>query len=121
MTTELNQKKPRRKAPTRGGARAGAGRPKGTRNKVTVQSLLETLEHQTGGVSYEELLIQDFLTARQGNDNQLTIKYHTLISNKLISTLATVEVNSGPDEIAAKQAAFAAALAQLTGSAPDTK
>ena len=121
MTTELNQKKPRKKAPSRGGARAGAGRPKGARNKVTVQSLLETLEHKTGGVSYEELLIDDFLNARLGNDNQLTIKYHTLISNKLISTLAAVEVTGGADEIAAKQAAFAAALAQLTGSAPDTK
>jgi hypothetical protein len=121
MTTELNQKKPRKKSPSRGGARAGAGRPPGTRNRVTVQSLLETLEQQTGGATYEQLLIQDFLTARQGNDNQLTIKYHTLIANKLISTLAAVEVTGGADEIAAKQAAFAAALAQLTSVAKDTK
>ena len=113
---ELNKKTGKAKVSTRGGARKGAGRPKGSRDRVTVQSLLEALDTKTKGVSYEELLIDDFLAARQGNDNQLTLKYHTLISNKLISTLATVEVNSGADELAAKQAAFAQAIAAITNT-----
>lgn len=116
---ELNKKTGKAKVSSRGGARKGAGRPKGARDRVTVQSLLEALDTKTSGVSYEELLIDDFLAARQGNDNQLTLKYHTLISNKLISTLATVEVNTGADELANKQAAFAAALAQITGLKKD--
>lgn len=121
MTTELIQKKSKKKAPSRGGARVGAGRPAGTRNKVTVQSLLETLENKTNGTTYEELLIDDFLLARQGNDNQLIIKYHTLISNKLISTLNTVEVSDPTDVLAQKKAAFAAAMAAISAQQDETK
>ena len=126
MKTELNQKKSKpanpatatkAKVSSRGGARAGAGRPKGARDRVTVQSLLETLDQRTGGQSYEELLIDDFLSARLSDDKVMIHKYHTLISNKLISTLATVEVTDTQDAVAAKQAAFAQAIAQITGIA----
>ena len=120
MKTELNQKKskpataPKAKISSRGGARKGAGRPKGTRNKVTVQDLLSAIETQSGS-GYEELLVRDFMAARQGNDNHLVHKYHNLISNKLISTLSTVEVTDTEDIVATKQAAFAQAIAQITG------
>lgn len=123
MTTELNQKKSKPTKPvkvakvkisSRGGARAGAGRPKGTRNKVTVQDLLLAIETETGS-GYEELLVRDFMAARLGNDNHLVHKYHNLISGKILSTLATVEVTDSEDAILAKQVAFAAAIAQITG------
>jgi len=109
--SELNQKKSRR-----GGARPGAGRPRGARNRITVQDLLEAIDH-TAGQSYESLLIQDFLSARAGNDNHLTHKYHTLISNKILSTLATVEVQDTTAAVAQKQAAFQEAMAQIAGIA----
>ena len=112
MTTELNQKKSKAKVSSRGGARKGAGRPKGTRNKVTVQDLLEAIETQSGN-GYEELLVRDFLAARAGNDNHLVHKYHNLISGKILSTLATVEVTDSDDAVQAKQAAFAEAIAQI--------
>jgi hypothetical protein len=110
MTTELKQKKS-----SRGGARKGAGRPRGTRNKVTVQDLLAAIDNRAGQ-SYEELLVSDFLAARSGNDNHLVHKYHNLISNKILSTLATVEVTDSSDAVLQKQAAFAEAIAQITGS-----
>jgi hypothetical protein len=47
MTTELNQKKSKPKISSRGGARKGAGRPKGTRNRVTVQDLLQDIDTQS--------------------------------------------------------------------------
>ena len=114
MTTELNQKKSKPKISSRGGARKGAGRPKGTRNKVTVQDLLQAIETQSGN-GYEELLVRDFLAARAGNDNHLVHKYHNLISGKILSTLATVEVTDSDDVVQAKQAAFAEAIAQIVG------
>ena len=114
MTTELNQKKSKPKVSSRGGARKGAGRPRGTRNKVTVQDLLEAIETQSG-TGYEELLVRDFLTARAGNDNHLVHKYHNLISGKILSTLATVEVTDSDDTVRVKQAAFAEAIAQIAG------
>ena len=114
MTTELIQKKSKAKVSSRGGARKGAGRPRGTRNKITVQDLLGAIETHAGQ-GYEELLVTDFLAARQGNDNHLVHKYHNLISGKILSTLATVEVTDSEDVLATKQAAFAQAIAQIAG------
>lgn len=110
---------------THGGARAGAGRPKGSKDRVSVSSLLTTLEQKTAGQTYEELLIEDFLKARLNNDGQLVQKYHHLISNKVMNTLAAVEVSDSEATLASRQEAFKDALAALTGlngtSAEDAK
>lgn len=102
-----------------GGARKGAGRKPGSRDQITIKSLLETLDQKTGGRNYEELLVEDFLQARNNNDTQLMLKYHNLILNKVMNSLAKIEVTDSKDAIAAKQAAFAEALAKLTGVSPE--
>jgi hypothetical protein len=98
-----------------GGAGRGQGRKKGSRDQVSIASLLETLDKQTGGRDYEELLVEDFLAARNEGDKQTTLKYHNLILNKVMNSLAKIEVTDSADAVAAKQAAFAEALAKLTG------
>jgi len=103
------------KKKVKGGARPGAGRPKGGTNQVSVIGLLTALEAKTGGVPYEEILMEDFLKARQNNDTQLTVKYHNLILNKLMTHTTKIEVTDSQDSIDAKQTAFAEALAKLTG------
>jgi hypothetical protein len=102
-----------------GGARKGAGRPKGSRDQVSIKNLLETLDAKTGGRDYEDLLIEDFLQARNYGDTQLTLKYHNLILNKVMNSLAKIEVTDSKDAIEAKQAAFAEALAKLTNIKQD--
>jgi hypothetical protein len=82
----------RKKASSRGGYRAGAGRKKGSRDQVSIRSLLETLDKQTGGRDYEELLVEDFLASRNEGDKQTTLKYHNLILNKVMNSLAKIEV-----------------------------
>jgi hypothetical protein len=47
-------------------------------------------------------------------------KYHNLISGKILSTLATVEVTDSQDVMAQKQAAFAEAIAQIAGIVKST-
>lgn len=98
-----------------GGARKGAGRKPGSRDQITIKSLLETLDQKTGGRDYEELLVEDFLQARDNNDTQLMLKYHNLILNKVMNSLARIEVTDSSDAVAAKQQAFAEALSRLTG------
>lgn len=98
-----------------GGARKGAGRKPGSHDQITIKSLLETLDQKTGGRNYEELLVEDFLEARLNNDTQLMLKYHNLILNKVMNSLARVEVTDSKDNIELKQRAFADALARLTG------
>ena len=99
----------------KGGYRPNAGRPKGSKDNVTIKHLLENIYKQTSGKDYEELLIEDFLQARAQDDKQTVIKYHNLILSKVMNTLTKIEVNEPADAIAAKQLAFAEALAKLTG------
>ena len=108
-----------KKANGHGGARKGAGRPPGSKSEVTIKGLLESLDKHAPGTEYEDLLIQDFLTARNDGDSNLTLKYHNLILNKVMSSLAKVEVTDSKDIIEAKQAAFADALAKLVGNSKD--
>ena len=97
-----------------GGARAGAGRPKGSTNSVSVQGLLDTID-LTAGRPYIELLAEDFVHARQ-NDRQLAQKYHHLIMSKVAATLTQVETIEGEDAVQAKAEAFSEALLALTQS-----
>lgn len=102
-------------AKKRGGARPNSGRPKGSKDQVTIRGLLETLDKKSNGQDYEELLVEDFLDARNRGDTQLTLKYHNLILNKVMNSLARIEVTDSTDAVEAKQRAFAEALSRLTG------
>jgi hypothetical protein len=99
----------------KGGARKGAGRPKGSTEQVTIGGLLTALKEQANGRNYEDILVEDFLKARTTGDTNLTVKYHNLILNKVMNTIAKIEVTDSQEQIEAKQLAFAEALAKLTG------
>jgi len=119
LNNHMEKKTKTEKTNGHGGARKGAGRPKGSKNEVTIKGLLESLDKHAPGMEYEDLLIQDFLQARNYGDTNLTLKYHNLILNKVMSSLAKVEVTDSKDAIEAKQAAFAEALAKLVGQSKD--
>ena len=116
---DKNQNLPKKE--TRGGPRPGSGRPKGSKDAVTVRGLLEALELQNPTQSYEEILVEDFNRARQGSDTALVLKYHNLILNKIMSTKLSVDINESEDSLAAKREAFADALADLTGIKNDNQ
>lgn len=105
----------------RGGARPGAGRPKGTTHRVTVQGLIDQVAAKSGGQDYTELLVEDFLRARIENDKMLTLKYHNLISAKVLADRIDIEVNEDEDTVTAKRAAFAAAIAAVAGLSDNAK
>ena len=103
------------KSPSRGGARKGAGRPRGSTNKVTATDLLQEIERQAGGLSYQEILVEDFLRARVQDDKNLAQRYHHLISGKVLADRLEIDVNEEEDTVTAKRAVFAAALAAMAG------
>jgi hypothetical protein len=122
--TTIKEKKPRKPGTggaraNAGGARAGAGRPKGSTEQISVSGLLAALKKNAKGKDYQEILVEDFLKARDKDDTHAMIKYHTLILNKVMNTLTKVEVTDSEDQVAAKQQAFADALAKLTGIKKD--
>lgn len=113
MTTEKqSEKSPRKKAPSRGGARAGAGRPKGSTTKVTLDDLMTNIE-LAAGKTYGELLAHNYVAAISRSDWNGVRDYDKAFMNKLISDKVAVDVTNSEDVVAAKQAAFAAALEKL--------
>lgn len=118
-STEKKKRVYTKKSPSRGGARPNAGRPKGSTEQVTIDGLLTAIKQKANGANYEEILVEDFLKARQNNDSQLTVKYHNLILNKVMVHMAKIEVTDSQESIEAKQLAFSEALAKLTGIKKD--
>jgi len=116
-TKHTREKGPKR--PSRGGARPNSGRKPGSKQQLTIEGLLETLKIQANGQNYEELLVEDFMRSRGAGDTHLTMKYHNLILNKVMGTLAKVEVTDSTDNVEMKKLAFAEALAKITGIKED--
>lgn len=103
----------KKNSPGHGGAREGAGRPKGTTTTVSIASLLGAIDDHAGR-PYIELLAEDFTHAR-ANDRHLAQKYHNLILNKVAATLTSVEVTDSELNVETKRAAFADAVAAMIG------
>lgn len=110
MTTSTTPKK------KHGGYRANAGRPKASKDQITIHGLLNEIGLRAAGRSYEQLLVEDFLLARSRQDHQMVVKYHHLILNKVMNTLTRVEIEDSVDVLEAKKLAFSQALAQLVAT-----
>lgn len=110
----MEKEKEQPKTGARGGKREGAGRKKGSKDQVNIQNLLASLYDKTGGKHYEDVLIADFLEARDRQDHQLIMKYHQLILQKVMTSLNKIEVTESADAVEAKKLAFADALSKLT-------
>lgn len=104
----------RKKAPSRGGARTGAGRPKGSTTKIKIEDLMQNIEN-IAGRPYGELLAENYVSAIQRSDWNGVRDYDKAFMNKMIAEKVEVDVGHTEDVIAQKQAAFAAAIAQITG------
>jgi hypothetical protein len=120
MTTESKTKKTmpanRQRAPSRGGARPGGGRPKGSTTKIKIEDLMAQIELQSGE-SYDQLLAKNYMSAIQRSDWGGVRDYDKAFMNKMIADRSEVTIQESEDVIATKQAAFAQAIAQITGIA----
>jgi hypothetical protein len=103
-----------------GGARPGAGRPKGSTDKLTAKLLLETC-HQVIGKPFEVSLIEGYRQAIDLDDRRNRAVYEKMILDKVSTTLIEAEVTESDDAVAAKAAAFQEALAKLVSLDQSTK
>jgi hypothetical protein len=102
------------KPPQHGGARAGAGRPRGTVNKITGASILAS-HYEYFGIPLEDHLMQILSAAEQRADWATVRHLGTLLLNKTASDRHHVEMDHRADDtIEAKAAAFRAALDSIT-------
>ena len=97
-TTETQSEKSKRgpyktKAPTRGGARAGSGRPKGSTNKITPEEMLTDFK-KTVGVSFHSFISQQIKKAADEDNSELVSKYLLGFSKYLIKDVQEVDLTS---------------------------
>jgi len=102
-----------------GGARPGAGRPRGSTDKVTARHILETAERVIGKPLIESVMEGYRDTILDGDRRHRTI-YEKMLVDKVATTLFDVEVTEDQDLLSAKRAAFAEAMAQAVVQAQHT-
>jgi len=95
--TEKESKKSKRtytkKASTRGGVRAGSGRPKGSTNKITLDSLVQSLDRAVG-MSFEERLATNYKDAIDREDWLAVKDYDKAFLSKIVADKSEVDVTS---------------------------
>jgi len=100
------------KAPTRGGARPGAGRPKGSTNKITMDGILQSLDQHLGK-SYAEQIAINYATALNRADWAGVRDYDKVLLGKVVADKTEITQVEGEAEIDQRQQAFAEALQAL--------
>jgi hypothetical protein len=108
----MEQKRYSKPNPNRGGARAGAGRPKGSTNKITMESLLTSLDSKLG-VSYADQIATNYVSAINREDWSGVRDYDRFLLGKIVADKLEVETVEGDDAVQAKAEAFAEALQAL--------
>lgn len=111
----MEQKKESRyanKAPTRGGARQGAGRPRGSTNKITMEGLINSLDTRLG-ISYADQIANNYVDAINREDWAGVRDYDKVLLAKVIADKTEVTTVEGEDAVIARQEAFTEALKAL--------
>jgi len=103
-----------------GGARPGAGRPKGSTDKLTAKLLLETCQ-QVIGKPFEVSLLEGYRDAILNDDRRNRATYEKMLLDKVSSTLIEADIVESEDAVTAKAIAFQEALAKLVSLDQSTK
>lgn len=96
-----------------GGARQGAGRPKGSTNKITMDNILQNLDQHLGK-SYAEQIAINYSQAINREDWSGVRDYDRFLLGKVVADKLEVETHEGEDAVKAKAEAFSEALIALT-------
>lgn len=87
------EKPARKKAPSRGGFRKGAGRKKGAIQKLSGRELLAELEHKLG-MTYAQQIAENYYRTIIENDHKLKFEYDKMIMAKVIADKSEVDLTS---------------------------
>jgi hypothetical protein len=112
--------KQRKSSPNHGGARPGAGRPKGSGVKIRVEDLMLDMETELG-LPYTQRVARNYVQAISREDWARVENYDRALLNKLVADRTEVEVVESEDTVAAKARGFQEALAKLVSSQVSTK
>ena len=117
---QINPNTGRPKISSRGGARPGSGRPRGSTHKIKIDDLMQSIEGQVQ-MPYAERLALNYSVAIDRSDWGSVRDYDKVFLNKLVADRNEIEVVDGDTLLEARKQAFALAVAGLTAQPPDTK
>lgn len=120
MEKNINIKTGKVKISSRGGARVGAGRPKGSSDKITARYILEKAESVIGK-DFMTSLLEGYHDTILNGDSRNRVVYEKMILDKVSSTLMETEVLDVTDQVETKRMAFADAVQALANLAQDNK
>ena len=103
-----------------GGARSGAGRPKGSGNKVRLEDLMLDVE-LAANMPYTKRVAINYVHAINREDWARVENYDRAFLNKLVADKSEIEVSDTADTVANRAQVFQDALAKLAQIADTTK
>ena len=94
-------KKPRYsfKSPTRGGARKGSGRKKGTPNKITGEQLLADFRKVSGGQTLSQFIVKKMMELHNDQDNKNLIQLLSIYSKYMITSVEQIDITTKGDKL----------------------
>ena len=105
----VGKKQPILNSDSRGGARPGAGRPKGSGTKLTIEKLLSAIDNKLG-VSLEDQIAQNYVEALA--DKKLAFQYEQMFLNKVMADRQQIEIDE-TSTVESRQVAFLKALESI--------
>lgn len=91
-------RKPRKKAPSRGGARKGSGRPKGVSNKIKPEDLISDFARQSG-MTFEQFLNRRIIEALQMNNQDLVARYVLGMAKYYLKDIQQIDITTGGERL----------------------
>jgi hypothetical protein len=114
----LNKNMELEKQSNHGGAREGAGRPKGSTHKLTAKDLLDQCQAIVGK-PFAVSLMEGYRDAILEGDSKTRVTYEKIIVDKVATTMLDVEVEDRGDLVDGKRSAFLEAIQALQLLNPD--
>lgn len=102
------------KSPSRGGARPGAGRPKGSTALITSSSLLKAIDEQFKR-PLEDIIAEGYYDAVMNGDKKSRIEYERMLLGKLVAEKSEITVNNPEENVENAKLSFQEQLAAITG------
>lgn len=103
------------KSPSRGGARPGAGRPKGSSNKIRIEDLIDSIESRSG-MSFTDQVASNYVAAIMREDWARVENYDKALLNKVVADKSEITVEEIGDVVNSKAEAFKEALSVLAST-----
>ena len=98
-----------------GGKREGAGRPKGSSNKIRIEDLIDSIESRSG-MSFTDQVASNYVAAIVREDWARVENYDKALLNKVVADKSEITVEEIGDAVSSKAEAFKAAIEAISPS-----